>query len=46
MTVSIQKMLKPGVVHTFNPSSHRAEDFCEFEATLTYIVISRTAKAT
>jgi hypothetical protein len=46
MTLSVQKILKPGVVvHTSNPSSHGTEDLCEFEARLIYTVSSRTARA-
>jgi hypothetical protein len=35
------------VVYTFNPSNQeRPEDLCESEASLVYIVNSRTAKTT
>jgi hypothetical protein len=29
------------IVHAFNPSTQEAEDLCEFEASLVYIVSSR-----
>lgn len=36
------------VAHVFNPSTQMAEagDLCEFEASLVYVVIYRTARAT
>ena len=37
---------RPGiVVHTFNPSTWEAEAGREFEASLVYVVSSRTARA-
>ena len=44
-----KKVRWPGVVaHTFNPSTgkQRQEDFCEFKASLIYLMNSRTVKTT
>ena len=42
------KKKEDGVLHTFNPSTPKAErqeDVCEFKASLVYLVSSRIARA-